>query len=304
MDVVVSGSSGLIGSALVRSLAIAGHRPIPLLRPGAPTSAGAATLTWDPTAGTIDAAGLEGVDAVVHLAGVGIAERRWTRAQKQAVLESRVRGTTLLANTLATLQRPPPVLLSASAVGYYGDRGDEVLTEASGPGGGFLAGVCTAWEAATAPAEAAGLRVAHLRTGIVLAREGGTLRKLLPLFRLGLGGRFGSGRQWMSWIALDDHVAAMEHLLRADVAGPVDLTAPNPVTNAELTAVLAHVLHRPAVLPVPRFGPALLYGRQLVDELLYAGQRALPAVLEASGFTFSRPELDGALHALLGRGHG
>ena len=204
-----------------------------------------------------------------------------------------------MARTLAGLARPPKVLLSGSGINYYGDRGDTRLTEASPPGAGFLARVCVGWEAATAPAEAAGVRVAHLRTGPVLARSGGALRRMLPLFRAGLGGRLGSGRQYWSWIALEDEVGAIRWLLDHDVAGPVNLVAPEPATNAQLTRALARAVHRPAVLPVPAFGPRLLLGRELADELLFSSVRAEPAVLSRSGYRFRQPELSGALDAVL-----
>jgi uncharacterized protein (TIGR01777 family) len=298
MDVVVTGSSGLIGTALVEALRAHGHRPVRLVRRPA---GGDDELTWDPGAGTIDAGGLEGVDAVVHLAGAGIGDHRWTDAYKREVLTSRTAPTALLARTLAGLRRPPSVLLSGSAVGYYGASETETFTEASPAGDGFLAEVCVAWEEATAPAAEAGIRVAHLRTGIVLSPRGGALRKTLPLFRLGLGGRMGSGRQWWSWIALDDEVGAILHLLGTPVSGPVNLTAPAPATNAEFTRALGHVLHRPTLLPVPAFGPKLVLGAELADALLFSGQRVLPTVLQSSGYAFAHPELDGALRAVLDR---
>jgi NAD dependent epimerase/dehydratase family enzyme/uncharacterized protein YndB with AHSA1/START domain len=209
----------------------------------------------------------------------------------------------LLATTIAKLQKPPSVFLSGSAMGYYGNRGDEELTETSSAGTGFLSDICTQWEAASAPAAEAGIRTALLRTGIVLSPDGGALAKQLPLFRLGLGGRFGRGRQWQSWIAIDDHVRAMEHLLTTEVSGPVNLTAPNPVTNAEFTATLAHVMHRPALLPIPKFGPSLLLGSELAQSLLYDSSRVLPAALTASSFEWTLPTLDDALHHLLGADH-
>jgi uncharacterized protein (TIGR01777 family) len=296
MDVAVTGSTGLIGTALVAALSSLGHRVVRIVR-GVP--AGDA-VAWDPKAGTIDAGGLDGVDAVVHLAGAGIGDRRWNDAYKRELVDSRVLGTGLIARTVAGLKRPPGVLVSASAVGWYGDRGDEVMDESSGPGTGFLADLCRQWETAADPARAAGIRVAHTRSGIVLSPRGGALKKELRLFKLGLGGRFGTGRQWQSWIALDDEVAAIVHLLTADVAGPVNLTAPNPVTNAEMTKTLGAVLRRPTLLPVPSFGPKLLLGPELAAVLLYEGQRVLPRVLEATGFTFAHPTLEGALRSLLG----
>jgi len=299
MDVVVTGSSGLIGTALVASLEADGHRAIPLLR-RAPRP-GEDAVSWDPTAGTIDAAGLEGVDAVVHLAGAGIGDQRWTPAYKQEILESRTRSTTLIASTLAGLQRPPTVLVSGSAIGIYGDRGDEVLTEQSAPGSGFLADVVVQWEAATSAAAEAGIRVPLVRTGIVLTPTGGALPKLLPLFRFGVGGRMGSGRQWWSWISLDDEIAALRFALDHDLDGPVNLTAPEPATNAEFTRTLASVLGRPAFLAVPAFGPKLLRGAELAQELLFNSQRVQPEALLQHGFVFTHPELDEALRSLLGR---
>ncbi len=293
MDVAVTGSTGLIGTALVAALAQAGHRAIRVIR------GDGHGIKWDPKAGTIDAAALEGIDAVVHLAGAGIGDRRWNDAYKRELLDSRVQGTGLLARTLAGLQRPPAVLVSASAIGWYGDRGDDVLDETAGPGSGFLADLCRQWEAAADPARDAGIRVAHPRSGIVLSPKGGALKKQLPLFKLGLGGRLGPGTQWQSWIALDDEVAALLHLLGAEVAGPVNLTAPNPVTNLEFTKTLGTVLHRPTLIPVPSFAPKLLLGSELADVLLFEGQRVVPRVLEASGYAFHHPDLEGALRSML-----
>lgn len=296
MDVAVTGSHGLIGTALLRRLRAEGHRVVRLVR-GNPE--GSDDVRWDPAAGTIDAAGLEGVDAVVHLAGAGIGDRRWTEARKRLIVESRTQGTDLLARTLAGLERPPQALLSGSAVGFYGNRGAEELTEESGPGDDFPAQVCQAWEAATAPAEAAGIRVVHLRTGIVLARQGGVLGRLLLPFKLGLGGRIGSGEQYTSWIAIDDHVGALLHLLATEsIRGPVNVCSPNPVTNAELTRALGAALHRPTVLPTPLLPLKLVFGSELV-KVLTEGQRVLPRVLEQSGFAFAHAHLDDALRAVL-----
>lgn len=296
MDVLVTGASGLIGSALRPALVAAGHRPVALVRRPA---AGADEVSWDPASGRLDRASIEGAGAAVHLAGVGIGDKRWTDKQKRLLRESRVQATGLLSRAIAALRDPPPVLVSASAIGYYGDRGDEILTEKSGPGDGFLPDLCQAWEAATAPAEQAGTRVVHIRSGIVLTPEGGALAKLLPLFRFGLGGRFGSGQQWQSWISMHDEIAAILHVLGASVAGPVNLTAPNPVRNRELAATLGRVLHRPAVLPVPKFGPSLVVGSELAENLLYFSQRVLPHRLEESGFTFAHRSLEGALGCML-----
>jgi uncharacterized protein (TIGR01777 family) len=297
VDVLVTGAHGLIGTALIPRLRADGHRVLRLVR-GEPE--GSDDVRWDPAAGTIDAAGLDGIDAVVHLAGAGIGDKKWTPARKQLVLESRTQGTDLLARTLAGLDRPPAVLLSGSAVGYYGNRGAEELTEASAPGDDFPARVCVAWEAATFPAEEAGIRVVHLRTGIVLAAHGGALGRMLLPFKLGLGGRIGSGEQYMSWIALDDHVGAVRHLLTDDsVRGAVNLSAPNPVTNSEFTRALGEALHRPTVLPTPLFPLKAVYGSELVDALLVNGQRVLPRVLQQRGYEFQHAHLDDALRAVL-----
>jgi len=297
VKVAITGSSGLIGTALHRRLEAGGHQVLAVVR--RPVEGGEPALRWDPDTGTIDGAGLEGVDAVVHLAGAGIGDERWTDERKRVVTESRTRSTELLATTLAGLDAKPSVLVSGSAIGYYGDRGDEVLTEQSAPGDDFLARLCVAWEAAATPAADAGIRLATIRTGLVLTPDGGALPKLLPLFKLGVGGRFGSGRQWWSWITLDDQVDAIVWLLSAEVAGPVNLTAPHPVTNRDFTKVLAHVVHRPALLPVPSFGPGLLVGRELAQALLFTSARVQPAALEAGGYPFHQTELVDGLRSVL-----
>ena len=249
----------------------------------------------------LPAGALEGCDAVVHLAGAGIGDHRWTDSYKAEIRDSRVHSTELLATAIAGCSNGPKVMLSGSAVGYYGATDDSELDESAPAGSDFLAELCVAWEAATAAAEAAGTRVAHLCTGIVLAKEGGALRRMLPLFKLGVGGKFGSGRQWQSWISLPDEVAAIRHLLTADVRGPVNLTAPTPVTGREFARTLGRVLHRPALVPVPSFAPKLLLGGELVDGLLLSGQRALPRVLQSSGFKFQHESLEVALRAVLAR---
>lgn len=297
MRVAVTGSSGLIGSALVAHLRSSGHEAVPVRR----GAAGSGEIAWDPAAGTIDPAAFRGIDAVVHLAGAGIGDHRWTEDYKREIRESRTRSTNLLSEALAALDDGPRVLLSGSAIGWYGSRGDEVLDESSSVGSGFLADVCVDWEASTAVAQAAGVRVAHLRTGIVLSPKGGALKKQLPLFKFGLGGRFGTGRQWQSWISIDDEIGAIMFLLENDISGPVNLTAPAPVTNAEFTKVLAAVLRRPALVPVPSFGPKLLLGAELAQNLLFDGQRVLPKVLESGRYAFRHPDLETALRALLGR---
>ena len=294
MDVAITGASGLIGRALTDHLTGAGHRVLRLVRSGDQPD----TARWDPEAGTIDAEALEGIDAVVHLAGEGIGEKRWTPEQKARIRSSRVSGTTLVATTLASLRRPPTAFLSGSAIGWYGDTGDRAVDESAPAGTDFLATLCVDWEAATAVAEAAGIRTVHLRTGIVLSPDGGALGRQLPFFRLGLGGKVGSGRQYQSWISLLDEVRAITWLLGSDVAGPVNLTAPHPVTNAEFTKALGRAVHRPTtVLPIA--GPRLLLGRELADALLLTSQRVLPAALSAAGFEFVHPALDGALGDLL-----
>ena len=292
MKVIVTGSSGLIGSALVRSLEADGHQVTRLVRkpPSAP-----AEVRWDPGAGVIDAGALEGHDAAVHLAGANIGARRWTDEYKAKLLDSRVKGTALLVRTLTSLDMPPKVLASGSAVGFYGDRGDEELTEVSSPGTGFLAELVQIWEAAAAPAADAGIRVAYLRSGIVQSAEGGALGPQLLPFKLGLGGRIGSGRQWLSWVGIDDEVGAIGHVLEHEsLSGPVNLTAPNPVTSAEYARTLGRVLHRPTVLPIPTPVLQLKLGRELVAEMLLGGQRVLPAALEASGYAFRHPHLEDA----------
>jgi uncharacterized protein (TIGR01777 family) len=299
VDVAVTGSHGFIGAALLPALTRAGHHPVRVVRS---RPAGDDELGWDPDAGTIDAAGLEGIGGVVHLAGVGIGDKRWTDARKRLILESRVKGTSLLARTVAGLVRPPSVVVSASAVGYYGDRGDEPLDEQSPPGDDFLARVCVEWEAATAPAAEAGIRVVRTRSGVVLGREGGVLPRLLLPFRLGLGGRIASGRQYMSWISIDDEVGAILHALAEDrLTGPVNLTGPDPVRNAEFAKTLGRALHRPAVIPTPLLPLRLRYGSELVHHLLVAGQRVLPKRLEETGYQFAHPTLEEALRAVVDR---
>ena len=300
MRVAVTGATGLIGASVVERLTAGGHQVLRLVRTGSPEAGrGTEAAAWDPASGEIDADAMEGLDAVVHLAGEPIAARRWSPAQKQRILDSRVQGTQLLAGALARLDAPPAVLVSSSAIGFYGDRGDERLDESSTSGDGFLAEVCRAWEAAADPARAAGVRVAHPRTGVVLSRSGGALAEMLPFFRLGLGGRIGSGRQWMSWITLHDEVSALLWLLDADVDGPVNLTAPEPVTNRELTTALAKALRRPAFLPTPK--PALWAraGRELTEALLYSSARVVPSVLHRNGFEFAHPDISTAIGAVL-----
>lgn len=297
MRVLVSGTNGLIGSALLAALRTDGDEVTRLVR----GPAGPGDVAWDPAAGTVDETALAaaGVDAVVHLAGEGIATRRWTKAQKQRIRDSRLRGTAGLCEALARLDRPPSVMVSGSAIGWYGDRANEVLTEDSGPGQGFLAQVCQDWETATTPAADAGIRVACVRTGIVLSATGGALKKQLPIFRLGLGGPLGRGRQYTSWIHIDDEVGAILHALRTpELTGPFNATAPTPVTAAEFARTLGRVLRRPAILPVPRPALAVVLGWELSGELL-ASQRLAPTRLQAGGYRFSYPDLEPALRQLL-----
>ncbi len=251
-----------------------GHEVVRLERGAAGSQGG---LSWDPDAGRLDPASLVGIDAAVHLAGAPIADKRWTADQKRRIVDSRTKTTDLLSRRLAELSPVPSVLVSGSAIGFYGDRGDAVVDEGSPAGTGFLAGVCQQWEAATAPAQDAGIRVAHARTGIVLSAGGGMLKKLLPLFRVGMGGRLGSGTQYISWISLEDEVRALMYALQTpSISGAVNLTAPNPVTNAEFTTTLGAVLGRPTKVTAPKFGLAALMGHELVAEMLLAGQRVVP----------------------------
>ncbi|MEW6637193.1 MAG: TIGR01777 family oxidoreductase [Actinomycetota bacterium] len=296
MDVLITGATGVIGRAVSGELERGGDRVFRLTR--SPRAAN--DIGWDPAAGRIDG-DLSGFGAVVHLAGESIAEGRWTPEKKRRILESRRQGTRLLAETLAALPEPPKTLVSASAVGYYGDRGDEVLTEESEPGSDFLATVCREWEAAADPAREAGIRVVHPRIGIVLSKEGGALGRTLPIFRLGLGGRLGSGRQWWSWISLEDVVGVIVHALENEsVEGPVNTGSPSPVTNADYTRVLGRVLHRPTLFAVPAPAARIALG-ELADALLLASQRMRPAKLEATGYRFRHPHLEAALRQILKR---
>ncbi|MGH7785834.1 MAG: TIGR01777 family oxidoreductase [Candidatus Binatia bacterium] len=299
MKVLVSGASGLIGRALVPLLTTGGHQVVRLVRNGDKRSAG--TVQWDPAAGTIDAAGLEGLDAVVHLAGENIASGRWTAAKKARIHDSRIDGTKLLVGALVGLRKPPTTLLAASAIGYYGNREQDVVDEDSAPGAGFLADVCREWEAACQPAAARGIRVVNLRTGVVLAGHGGALATMLPPFKLGLGGTLGSGEQYMSWVALDDVAGAILHALTTtSLSGPVNLVAPNPVTNRTFTKTLGQVLSRPAVVPVPALAVKLLFG-EMGEELLLASTRVEPHRLQQSDYPFRFPELEETLRHVLGR---
>jgi uncharacterized protein len=295
MKVVISGSTGMVGRAVSEALLRRGDQVRYLTRG---TTSRADDIRWDPQRQQMDLRGLEGCDAVIHLAGENIAARRWTAEQKRRILDSRVSGTRLLAQTLAGLQHPPEVLLCASAVGFYGHRGDQPLTEKSAPGTGFLSEVCAAWEAAADAARRRGIRVLSLRFGIVLSRGGGVLARMLLPFRLGLGGRVGDGTQYMSWISIDDAMEAMTWLLAAGITGPVNLVAPAPVTNADFTRALGRVLHRPTPFRVPAFAARLALG-EMADSLLLASTRVLPERLLDAGFRFRHADLAAALAAIL-----
>jgi uncharacterized protein (TIGR01777 family) len=296
VKVVITGASGLIGTALVRDLRGDGHDVLRLVR-HAPTASDEAH--WDPAHRLLDPAVFAGADAVVHLAGAGVGDKRWTESYRKTILDSRVSGTTTLAQTLAGLETPPAVLVSASAVGFYGDRGDQVLDESSPTGDGFLAEVVRQWEACTSPAEQAGIRVVHIRTGLVLSKDGGVLGKTLPLYKIGLGGRLGSGRQWMPWIALPDEVGAIRFLIDNDsLSGAVNLSAPDPVRNSDYTSAVGRAVHRPTLAAVPRFAlRAALAG--FADEGALVSQRMVPRRLTDAGFEFGFVDLDTALTALL-----
>lgn len=296
MKIAITGGSGLIGSAVVRRLRAAGHDVVTLVRRD---PAGDTELRWDPAGGSIDRAGLIDVEAVVHLAGAGIADHRWTPSYKALVKRSRVEGTTLIARTVAAMDPRPRVLLSGSAIGWYGDTGDQIIDETAPRGEGFLAEVVGAWEGSTAVAESAGVRTVHLRTGLVLSADGGYLAKQVLPFKAGLGGPIAGGRQWQSWITLDDEVGAIEFLLAAEqVRGPVNLTAPSPVRQKDFARALGHALHRPALTPLPRFALRAALG-EFADEGVVASQRIEPAVLSAAGYPFLHRNLDGALAAVL-----
>lgn len=300
MRVAITGSSGLIGTALAAHLAAGGHEVLRLRRGAASAAAGAGPAAWDPAAGWIAPGALAGCDAVVHLAGASIGEGRWSARRRRELRASRIDATRLLVAHLETLPQRPAVLVCASAVGYYGDRGDAVLDESAAAGSGFLADLVRDWEAEARRAERLGVRVALPRFGVVLARHGGALPRMLLPFRFGLGGRLGSGRQWMPWVTLEDTVRAIAFALAEPaLAGAFNVTAPQPVTNAEVTRALGRQLHRPALMPVPRFALRLALG-EAADELLLSSTRAVPSRLLAAGFAFTHPDLAGALAAVLG----
>jgi uncharacterized protein len=302
MKVLITGSSGLIGTALVRRLESESHTVTRLVRKE-PSGSRAGAVAWDPAAGTIDSQRLSDAgpfDAAVHLAGAGIGDKRWSPARKRTILDSRTQSTRLLVDSLVALDSPPPVLVSASAVGYYGIRGNEELTEESSAGTDFLAEVCEAWEGAASPAATAGIRTVLVRTGIVLSPAGGALGKQLPLFRLGIGGRMGTGVQYRSWITLEDEIEVFMRCIADDsLSGPVNATSPTPATDGELAKALGAALHRPTVLAVPAPALRLVLGTEMAEELVLGGQRVLPAVLLSKGFRFAHTDLDEAVRSVL-----
>jgi len=305
LRILISGSTGMIGSALAGALQKQGHEVAGLVRPttrvrrtSAETSGQQQAVSWDPEAGTLDQTA-EGADAVVHLAGASIAEGRWTAARKRALRDSRIAATNSLINSLKQLSRPPRIFIGGSAIGFYGDRGDEELTESSPPGSDFLADLTRQWEAASLRASEFGARTVVLRTGIVLDKNGGALPRMLLPFRFGAGGRLGSGRQWMSWLALEELVAMIQFALTANsVTGPTNAVSPHPVRNAEFTKVLARVLRRPAIFPAPAFALRLALG-EMADALLLSSQKVLPSRFESLGYRFALPDLESALRAVL-----
>ncbi len=298
MKVAITGASGMVGTALTAKLQSEGHEVVSYVR--SVSSGQTGKFLWNPDAGTIDAAGLAGAEAVVNLAGENIAAKRWTPEQKEKIRTSRVKGTTLLAKTIATMANKPEVLVSASAIGIYGDRGDEMLTENSAPGSGFLADVCKEWEQSTKAAETSGVRIVRARLGVILSKNGGALQKMLPIFQLGGGGIIGSGKQYMSWVTLDDVVNALIFAIKnKSVTGAMNIVAPNSVRNSEFTDALGHALHRPVMLPLPAFAAKIIMG-EMADELLLSSARVEPLALEGNKFGFEYPNLAGALLHTLG----
>jgi uncharacterized protein (TIGR01777 family) len=300
MNVLVSGSTGLVGTALIPALMAGGHEVIRLVRAKSRTPS-KEIIGWNPEASYIDSAGLEGLDAIIHLAGEPIASGRWNSAKKARIRDSRVQGTRLLCEALGHASRRPAVLLCASAIGFYGDRGDEVLTEASAAGTGFLADVCREWEAATDLARQNGIRVVNLRFGVILSTAGGALAKMLTPFKMGVGGLIGTGRQYMSCISIDDCIGAIQHALASEnLTGPTNIVQPGPVTNREFTKTLGNVLGRPTIFPMPAFAARLAFG-EMADQLLLASARVEPQKLAATGYQFRHPDLETALRHVLGK---
>jgi uncharacterized protein (TIGR01777 family) len=297
MKISVTGASGLVGTALSPALESAGHEVYRLVRSAPNITAG--EINWNPDEGTIDAASLEGMDAVIHLAGENVSEGRWTDEKKRRIRESRSKGTRLLSETLAQLKKKPRTLLSASATGFYGDRGDEVLTEQSASGRDFLAEVCREWELATQPAAQSGIRVANLRFGVILTTRGGALKKMLTPFKLGVGGKIGSGEQYMSWITLDDAVGAILFALETEnLRGPINVVSPHAVTNLEFTKTLGRTLSRPTIFSVPSFAARLAFG-EVADALLLSSARVEPLRLKEAGYQFKYPQLESAMHHIV-----
>jgi len=296
MRIVIAGASGLVGSALVPLLKAEGAEVTRLVR----SAASAGEIEWRPDRGSIDAPALEGFNAVINLAGDGIANGRWTEEKKRRILDSRVNGTRLLSETMAKLSRKPKTFINASAVGFYGSRGDELVDENSGPGEGFLASVCRQWESATALAEQVGIRVVKIRLGVILTKNGGIMGSMLRPFKLGLGGKVGSGKQIISWVAMDDVVAAINFILHNEsLRGPINVVAPRPVTNEEFTKTLGRVLSRPTFMAMPAFAARLAFG-EMADAMMLSSTRVAPKVLNGAGFRFQFPELEGAVRAVLG----
>jgi uncharacterized protein len=299
MKILVTGSTGLVGSALIPALESKGHQIVRLVR--SPPQNKETEIFWDPEKGTLDAGELEGIDAAVHLAGENLADGRWNEEKKRRIRESRVKGTRLLSEALAKLKRKPQVLVSASAVGFYGNRGDEILTEQSASGADFVAEVCREWELATQPAALVGVRVVSLRFGVIFSSEGGALKKMLFPFKMGVGGKLGSGRQYMSWITLDDAVGVIEFALENEkLRGPVNAVAPDALTNKEFTKDLGSALSRPTIFPIPAFMVRLAFG-EMADETLLTSQRVEPLRLKEEGYIFKYPELKSALKHVLGK---